>query len=358
MSRPANPSCSIFVGNVPYDAQEDELRELFSKAGDCTSVRLVHDKDTRQPKGYAFADFADPSTVGPAIEKLNNIEYNGRRLRVDWAERELHHTMGKGAEGPPRGGPGPPGPLGAPGGFNPVAILPPVTTVADRLARIREQEAAEHARQAALEHAELAELARYVETMTPQQLFHIIGEMQRLAMSAPEVARALVAENIQLCLALQHAQYLVGLVEEPPLPTDPEVRERAKSVREKVFGAVSPSEGILNLSSPLTQQAAALNPQVAASLLTLAGASPAGFPGLGQLGAFAAAFASTAPAPSPAPAPPPVGPTSLPPELAGGAPGALLEKLVHLTPAQIDQLPHQTKVQLLGFLQTLPAKAS
>eukprot|EP00434_Breviolum_minutum_P036373 symbB.v1.2.032225.t1/scaffold3839.1/size96963/4 len=74
-------SCSIFVGNVPYDAQEDELKELFGKVGNVTSVRLVLDKDTKTPKGYAFADFADPASA--AVEKLNHVEYNGRKLRID-----------------------------------------------------------------------------------------------------------------------------------------------------------------------------------------------------------------------------------------------------------------------------------
>jgi len=84
MSRPTGVSCSIFVGNVPYDAQEDELRELFAKVGNVTSVRVVCDKDTKQPKGYAFCDFSDTGAVQAAIEKLNNVEYNGRKLRIDW----------------------------------------------------------------------------------------------------------------------------------------------------------------------------------------------------------------------------------------------------------------------------------
>merc|ERR1711920_498533 len=100
-------------------------------------------------------------------------------------------------------------------------------TIADRMARLKEQEAAEAARVAAADAAERAEIARLMETLTPQQVLHILGEMQRLALRAPEVARALVSENLQLALALQHAEFLAGLVDDSPIPCEPEVKERA-----------------------------------------------------------------------------------------------------------------------------------
>lgn len=341
MSRPlGGTSCSVFVGNVPYDAQEDEMRDLFSKVAPCTSVRLVHDKETRQPKGYAFADFGDSSAVAAAIDKLNNIEYNGRSLRISYAERELSQ-LGKG-EGKAASGPSAlPGPSGMPGMMDPVAILPPVTTVADRLARIREQEAAEHARQAALEQWELVEIARFVETLTPAQLFHIVGEMQRLTLSAPEVARALLTENIQLCIALQHAQFLLGLADEPPLPTDPEVRERAKNVKEKVFGA-SPSTGAGTLGMGMNP--AAMPTQLAPGFMGLATAAAVrpGFMPTAGIGGLPIDLTGSGALPPPAPA--------------AGDP--LISKLVQLTPAQIDQLPHHTKVQVLQYLQTLTPQAA
>mmetsp|Transcript_18335 Transcript_18335/g.33461 ORF Transcript_18335/g.33461 Transcript_18335/m.33461 type:complete len:384 (-) Transcript_18335:88-1239(-) len=383
MSRPLGTSCSIFVGNVPYDAQEDELRELFSKAGPVTSVRLVHDKDTRQPKGYAFCDFADPSLVRDAIEKLNNIEYNGRRLRVDWAERELNHTTGpKALEDHRVGGGPPPRPGGPPPGIDPLgAPPPPVTTVADRLARIREAEDAEKARVAAADAAERAEIARLVETMTPAQLFHILGEMQRLTLRAPEVARALIGENLQLCLALQHAQFLVGLVDQPPLPTDPGVHERARSVREKVFKA-APAPPTANGGPALGVPSQPLPPhQAALGLATLTGLPhglagvPAGLTAAGLPGGFPGAPMALGGLPAPSFPAAPMGPIDLTgngplpaaPGIAPGLPGVpappgpaspLLERLVQLTPAEIDQLPHHSKVQLLEYLQKLQPQAA
>lgn len=334
MSRPTAPSCSIFVGNVPYDAQEDELREIFGRVGEVTSVRIVCDKDTKQPKGYAFCDYADSSTVQTAIDKLNNVEYNGRKLRVDGAERELHSLAPVKA----RSG------LDRPDDLVPFPE-PPVATAADRLARIREREAAEQA-------AELAEIARLVETLTPKQVLHILGEMQRLTLRAPEVARALISENLQLCLALQHAQFLVGMVDKPPLPTDLEVQELARSIKETSGMANAAVEGQGDVAMPMATPQLGLAP--GAGLMPFAGAAVGGIlPAAGmtalQAPLGAVPFQGFAPGTvidltgataAPAPAP--------------DQRQVLLDQLQHLSAAEIDQLPQDTKVQLLEFLQTLP----
>eukprot|EP00440_Ansanella_granifera_P046969 gb/GFBE01050863.1/.p1 GENE.gb/GFBE01050863.1/~~gb/GFBE01050863.1/.p1 ORF type:complete len:389 (+),score=79.76 gb/GFBE01050863.1/:1-1167(+) len=376
---PLSASCSIFVGNVPYDAQEDELKELFSKVGNVTSVRLVLDKDTKTPRGYAFADFADPASVQAAVDKLNHVEYNGRKLRIDAAERELHNPYGGREDGPgPHKGKG--GGKGVPPTPIDPAMLPKVDTVADRLARQKEQEAAEKAKMAAAENMERAEIARLMETLTPQQVLHVLGEMQRLTLRAPDVARALVGENQQLALALQHAQFLAGLLEEPPLATEPEVRERARTVREKIWGvssAPAPAPGMP--TAPGAPMAApmlipGLPPGVTplfvpgqASATMMPGTPQAFAPTMMPMGAmsmpsapvpFGAATAYTAAMPTQ------MVPSQVPMSAPGVVPGAsteeqrrsLLERLAQLSPAEIDKLPHNTKVQLLEFLQKMPAQ--
>jgi len=403
MSRPTGVSCSIFVGNVPYDAQEDELRELFAKVGNVTSVRVVCDKDTKQPKGYAFCDFSDTGAVQAAIEKLNNVEYNGRKLRIDWAERELHTPLPRAAEERPGTLPRPGAP--PPPGGDPLALPAPVPSVADRLARIREQEAAEQARVAAADAAERAEIARLVETLTPVQLFNILGEMQRLVLRAPEVARALVNENVQLALALQHAEFLVGLIDEAPLPTEAETKERARQVKACVWPPPPTDPFMPSAAGFLPQGAQPPDP----SLLALPGAFPTSttlgggsalsgangvssvhglaspcssttMPLFGSSGPLSTSGIGTAPNLAAVAQPPPAqAPQALAPSFAqdprvssfsagqpmsqaaatagngtGGARQNLLEHLVTLSPSQIDQLPHGMKVQLLDFLQTLP----
>lgn len=347
MAKVSSTSCSIFVGNLPYDASEEELRELFSQVGNVTSVRVVCDKDTRQPKGYAFCDFADSVSVQAAIEKLNNVEYNGRKLRVDGAERELHTPIGKPEErGPLRAGGGPRA-LGGPS-FADLPPPTPVPSVADRMARLREQEAQEQARAAAADLCDRAEIARLMETLTPTQLFHILGEMQRVALCAPEVARALVSENVQLALAIRHAEFLVGLVDDPVLPTEPGVKERARSVRESVFttdGPVVPppppppgAAPAMGPGPPIPSEAHFVPAPTPASMPLLALPAIHPLPSVGN--ASAGSLLATPSEASRAPQ-------------TEGERRALLERLVQLSPAQIDQLPHHAKVGLLEYLQTL-----
>eukprot|EP00406_Dinophysis_acuminata_P055919 CAMPEP_0179297712 /NCGR_PEP_ID=MMETSP0797-20121207/45611_1 /TAXON_ID=47934 /ORGANISM="Dinophysis acuminata, Strain DAEP01" /LENGTH=117 /DNA_ID=CAMNT_0021007061 /DNA_START=44 /DNA_END=393 /DNA_ORIENTATION=- len=82
-------SCTVFIGNIPYDAQEDDLKSIFSRVGSVDSLRLVYDKDTKQPKGYGFCDYSDADTALSAIRNLNDVEYSGRRLRIDLADNAL-----------------------------------------------------------------------------------------------------------------------------------------------------------------------------------------------------------------------------------------------------------------------------
>ncbi|CAK9296890.1 unnamed protein product [Gordionus sp. m RMFG-2023] len=79
---------SVFVGNIPYEATEEQLKELFSEVGPILSFRLVYDRDTGKPKGYGFCEYKDQETAMSAMRNLSNIELNGRVLRVDTATNE------------------------------------------------------------------------------------------------------------------------------------------------------------------------------------------------------------------------------------------------------------------------------
>ena len=88
-ARSVNRNCSVFVGNIPYEATEDELRSIFSRVGPVVSIRLMYDKDTRQPKGFGFIEYRDIETAYSCMRNLNDVEYGGRPMRVDWADHEL-----------------------------------------------------------------------------------------------------------------------------------------------------------------------------------------------------------------------------------------------------------------------------
>lgn len=79
---------TIYVGNLPFTATEDEVRGLFSKHGTVHSVKLVNDKETGKPRGFGFVEM-EGSAAQAAISALNGTQFGGRGLRVNEArERE------------------------------------------------------------------------------------------------------------------------------------------------------------------------------------------------------------------------------------------------------------------------------
>jgi len=90
----------IYIGNLPYSATEDELRELFSQAGTVVSVALIKDRDTGQSKGFAFVEMSNQSEAEKAISTFNNHALGNRPLKVSLARpREEHSSGGFGRSG-------------------------------------------------------------------------------------------------------------------------------------------------------------------------------------------------------------------------------------------------------------------
>lgn len=79
---------TIYVGNLPFTATDDEVRGLFSKHGTVHSVKLVTDRDTGRPRGFGFVEMEGGAATA-AITALNGSQFGGRSLRVNEArERE------------------------------------------------------------------------------------------------------------------------------------------------------------------------------------------------------------------------------------------------------------------------------
>ncbi len=79
---------TIYVGNLPFTATDDEVRGLFSKHGTVHSVKLVTDRDTGRPRGFGFVEM-EGGAAAAAITALNGSQFGGRSLRVNEArERE------------------------------------------------------------------------------------------------------------------------------------------------------------------------------------------------------------------------------------------------------------------------------
>jgi RNA recognition motif-containing protein len=74
----------IYVGNLPFSATEDELRDLFSQHGSVQSVSLVNDRETGRPRGFGFVEMPDDAAQA-AIRALDGTDLGGRTLRVNEA---------------------------------------------------------------------------------------------------------------------------------------------------------------------------------------------------------------------------------------------------------------------------------
>jgi RNA recognition motif-containing protein len=81
---------NIYVGNLDFSTSEDELRILFAVYGAVKTVTAVMDRDTRQPRGFAFVEMTDAGEARDAIRILNGSVRGGRALIVNEARPKLY----------------------------------------------------------------------------------------------------------------------------------------------------------------------------------------------------------------------------------------------------------------------------
>src|SRR6185436_11378700 len=105
----------LFVGNLPYDATEDEIRQHFSTVGNLSYVSIPLDRETGKKRGFAFVEFADEQQAQAAIRQFNNQPFKGRPLAVNEARAKeagprpsggFRPSMGPRPSGPPMRSPG------------------------------------------------------------------------------------------------------------------------------------------------------------------------------------------------------------------------------------------------------------
>ncbi|MFZ5767008.1 MAG: RNA recognition motif domain-containing protein [Thermodesulfobacteriota bacterium] len=78
---------NIYVGQLPYNVTEEELREIFAKFGEIASLSLIKDKFSGQSKGFGFVDMPNNSEADMAIKALNKTMLKGREIKVNQAEQ-------------------------------------------------------------------------------------------------------------------------------------------------------------------------------------------------------------------------------------------------------------------------------
>ena len=117
-------SVRLFIGNLPYSANEADLREHLSSVGEPAQVVLPTDRETGRPRGFAFVDYNDREVAEEAIRRFNQQPFKGRPLAVSEARPREDRPPGPRPGGFSGPRPGAPGGFGGPrapgpGGFSP-----------------------------------------------------------------------------------------------------------------------------------------------------------------------------------------------------------------------------------------------
>ncbi len=108
---------SIFVGNLPFRAEQEDILELFAPFGEVANCSLPLERDTGRKRGFAFVEMVDPELETKAIDALQGVELMGRPLRINKAEPRSGGGGGGGGYGGGGGGGGRrPGGYGGGGG--------------------------------------------------------------------------------------------------------------------------------------------------------------------------------------------------------------------------------------------------
>ncbi|PSN35046.1 Cleavage stimulation factor subunit 2 [Blattella germanica] len=166
---------SVFVGNIPYEATEEKLKDIFSEVGPVLSFKLVYDRETGKPKGYGFCEYKDQETALSAMRNLNGYEIGGRTLRVDNACTEKSRMEMQNL-------------LQGPVVENPYG----------------EAVQADKAPEA---------ISKAVASLPPEQMFELMKQMKLCVQNNPSEARAMLLQNPQLAYALLQAQVVMRIVD-------------------------------------------------------------------------------------------------------------------------------------------------
>ena len=89
----------LYVGNLPYETNEDDLQALFAQAGAVESVCVMREKETGRARGFAFVEMVSDEDAQKAITELNDQPFGGRRLTVNEARPQVPRGGGFGGGG-------------------------------------------------------------------------------------------------------------------------------------------------------------------------------------------------------------------------------------------------------------------
>ncbi|XP_063906482.1 cleavage stimulation factor subunit 2 isoform X2 [Zophobas morio] len=188
---------SVFVGNIPYEATEEKLKDIFGEVGQVLSFKLVFDRETGKPKGYGFCEYRDQETALSAMRNLNGYEIGGRNLRVDNACTEKSRME-----------------------MQNLLNQPPVENP------YGEPIQAEKAPEA---------ISKAVASLPPEQMFELMKQMKLCIQNNPTEARQMLLQNPQLSYALLQAQVVMRII-------DPHTASTLLHPQNQVPGTLAPKE--------------------------------------------------------------------------------------------------------------------
>lgn len=95
---------NIYVANIPFKANEDQLRDLFVQYGEVSSAKIITDKFTQQSRGFGFVEMNDSEAAKQAIEALNGYDFMGKTLSVNEARPKTDNNYSNNRGGSGGGG--------------------------------------------------------------------------------------------------------------------------------------------------------------------------------------------------------------------------------------------------------------
>ena len=87
---------NIYVGNLPFNLGEEDLKEIFEEYGEVSTVKIISDKFTGRSKGFGFVEMENDGEAGNAIKELNNDEISGRNIKVNESKPRATESRGGG----------------------------------------------------------------------------------------------------------------------------------------------------------------------------------------------------------------------------------------------------------------------
>ncbi|PSS17431.1 Cleavage stimulating factor like [Actinidia chinensis var. chinensis] len=226
----------VFVGNIPYDATEEQLVQICEEVGPVVSFRLVIDRETGKPKGYGFCEYKDEETALSARRNLQGYEINGRQLRVDFAENDKNADRNR-EQG--RGGPGMvanvgpqkqfggPTTVGDSGFLQPIGLQVAMTAASVMTGVLGGAQGSRELNQNGLQGQPASysdPLTLHLAKMSRNQLNEVMSELKVMATEKKDQARQLLLANPQLPKALFQAQIMLGMVT-PQMLQMPNIRQ-------------------------------------------------------------------------------------------------------------------------------------